>query len=130
MKNNKISYLGFVVGFISLLAMLFFKENETLNSVLPFIFTISVTISSVSLGHKKRMKEDSSYRINVSDERNEKIRDKVNATMTPILMLIMGLVAVICFSTNDYLPASILAIGILSFPLITFFVSRYYEKKY
>lgn len=70
MKNNKISYLGFAVGFISLLAMFIFKDNETLNRVLPFIFTISVTISSVSLGHNKRMKEDLSYRINMSDERN------------------------------------------------------------
>ena len=76
------------------------------------------------------MEDDPFYRINVNDERNEKIRDKVNAAMTPILMLIMGLVAVICFSTKAYLPATILAIGILSFPLITFFVSRHYEKKY
>lgn len=130
MKNNKISYLGFVVGFISLLAMLLFKNNETLNRVLPFIFTISVTISTVILGHNKRMKEDSFYRINVNDERNERIRDKVNATMTPVYMLIMALVAVICFSLDEYLPAIILALGVFSFPVITFFVSSYYEKKY
>lgn len=130
MKNKKISYLGFVVGFISLLAMFILNDNETINRILAFIFTINVTVSTVMLGHNKRMEKNSLYRITINDERNEKIRDKVNATMTPILMLIMGLVAVICFSTNNYLPASILAIGILSFPLITIFVSRYYEKKY
>lgn len=130
MKNKKIWYLGYVIGFMSLVAMFIFEENETLNRIMLFFFTISVTIASVSLGHNKRMEEDPFYRINVNDERNEKIRDKVNATMTPILMLIMGIVAVICFSKNDYLPASILTIGILSFPLITFFVSSHYEKKY
>ena len=129
-KNKKIWYIGYVIGFISLVALFIFKDDEILNKILPFIFTISVTISSVSLGHNKRMEDDPFYRINVNDERNEKIRDKVNAAMTPILMLIMGLAAVICFSTKAYLPATILAIGILSFPLITFFVSRHYERKY
>ena len=130
MKNKKILYLGYIIGIISLAAMFIFKDNKTLIRILPFIFTTSVTISSVSLGHYKRMEGDSFYRINVNDERNEKIRDKVNAAMTPILMLIMGLVAVICFSINEYLPAIILALGIISFPIITFFVSSYYEKKY
>lgn len=130
MKNKKICYIGYVIGFISLVALFIFKDDETLSRILPFIFTTSVTISSVSLGHNRRMEEDPFYRINVNDERNEKIRDKVNATMTPILMLIMGLAAVICFSAKAYLPAIILALGIISFPIITFFVSSYYEKKY
>ena len=80
--------------------------------------------------HNKKMEKDPSYRISINDERNEKIRDKVNATMTPIFMLIMGLVAVICFSINAFLPATILALGVFSYPVITFFVSHHYEKKY
>ena len=130
MKNKKIWYLGYVIAFISLLAMFIFEENDTLSRIMPFIFTTSLTISSVMIMNNKRMENDLDFRINVNDERNERIRDKVNATMTPILMLIMGLVAVICFSINAYLPATILAIGILSFPIITFFVSRHYERKY
>lgn len=130
MKNKKIWYLGYVIGLISLVALFIVKDNEILERVLPFIFSASIAISFVMIMHNKKIEEDPSYRISINDERNEKIRDKVNATMTPILMLIMGLVAVICFSKNDYLPASILALGIISFPIITFFVSRYYEKKY
>lgn len=130
MKNKKIWYLGYVIGFMSLVALFILKDDETLNRTLPFIFTISVTISTVMLGHNKRMEKDSFYRINVNDERNEKIRDKVNATVTPIYMLIMALVAVICFSLDEYLPAIILAFGVFSFPVISFFVSRYYEKRY
>jgi len=42
LKNNKISYLGFVVGFISLLAMLFFKDSP-----LTFIFAITTQTETV-----------------------------------------------------------------------------------
>lgn len=130
MNKKKTWYLGYMIGFISLVSMLIFKDNETISRILAFIFTTSVTISTVMKTHNKRMEKDSFYRINVNDERNEKIRDKVNAAMTPILMLIMGLVAVICFSIKEYLPATILTIGVCSYPIISFFVNRHYEKKY
>lgn len=101
MKNKKISYLGYIIGFISFLGLLIIKGDETINRILAFIFTISVTVSTVMLGHNKRMEKNSLYRITINDERNEKIRDKVNATMTPIFMIIMGLVAIICFSIKE-----------------------------
>ena len=37
MKNKKISYLGFVVGFISLLVMFILNDNETINRISAFI---------------------------------------------------------------------------------------------
>lgn len=76
------------------------------------------------------IEKDTSYRINVSDERNVKIRDKVNATMSYILLILISLVAVICLSIKAYLPAGLLAIFILFYPIITFFINGYYEKKY
>lgn len=130
MKNKKIWYLGYVIGFISLVFLFIVKDNEILERVLPFIFSASIAISFVMTMHNKKIEEDPSYRISINDERNEKIRDKVNATMTPILILIMGIVAVICFSINAYLPAIVLSLGVLSYPIITFFVSKNYEKKY
>lgn len=42
----------------------------------------------------------------------------MNAAVTPVFILIMGLVAVICFSINAVLPAIILALGV-------FFISCY-----
>lgn len=60
-----------------------------------------MTVSTVMVAHNKRMEKNSLYRITINDERNEKIRDKVNATMTPIFMIIMGLVAIICFSIKE-----------------------------
>ena len=130
MKNKKIWYLGYVIAFISLLALFIVKDNKILERVLPFIFSVSLSISFVMTMHNKKMERDPSYRISINDERNEKIRDKVNAAVTPVFILIMGLVAVICFSINAVLPATILALGVFSYPVITFFVSHHYEKKY
>lgn len=130
MKNKKIWYLGYVIAFISLLALFIVKDNKILERVLPFIFSVSLSISFVMTMHNKKMEKDPSYRISINDERNEKIRDKVNAAVTPVFILIMGIVAVICFSINAVLPAIILALGVFSYPVITFFVSHHYEKKY
>lgn len=130
MKNKKIWYLGYVIAFISLLALFIVKDNKILERVLPFIFSVSLSISFVMTMHNKKMEKDPSYRISINDERNEKIRDKVNSAVTPVFILIMGIVAVICFSIEAILPAIILALGVFSYPVITFFVSHHYEKKY
>lgn len=130
MENNKIWYLGYFISFISLVSVFAFKNNEQVYSILMFIFTISMTITTVMVMHNKKMEKDSSYRINVNDERNQKIKNKVNATMTPILLIIMGIVTAICLSLKDYLPAGLLLIGIISYPIISFFINGVYEKRY
>lgn len=129
-KNNKIWYLGYFVGFFSLILLFTIKGNEIRNILLTFIFAISTSISSVKIMHNKMIEKDESYRINVNDERNVKIKDKVNATMSYILIILIGLVAVICLAVKAYLPGGILAIFILFYPMITFFINGYYEKKY
>lgn len=130
MKNNKIWYFGYLVGFLSLILLFTIKGNEIRNILLTIIFATSTSISSVKIMHNKMIKKDTSYRINVNDERNIKIRDKVNAKMSYVLMILIGLVAVICLSIKAYLPAGILATFILFYPMITFFINGYYEKKY
>lgn len=130
MKNNKIWYLGYLVGFLSLILLFTLKGNEITNFLLTIIFATITSISSVKIMHNKMIEKDTSYRINVNDERNEKIRDKINATMCYVLMILIGFVAVICLAIKAYLPAGILAIFILFYPIITFFINGYYEKKY
>lgn len=130
MKNSKIWYLGYVLGFCSLVLVLALKLNEALKIFLTFIFAMSISVSHVNIMHNKMIKNDKTYKINVNDERNEKIRDKVNAMMASILLLIIGIVAVICISIKAYLPAILLIISIVCFPVIMFFITKYYEKKY
>ena len=130
MKTNKLWYLGYLVGICSLLAIFTLNLNEAVRVLLIFAFAISVSVSYVQMTHHKLLKTDRDYNISMNDERNEKIRDKVNATMTPILMLLMGIIAVVCIAVGAYLPAALLAISVCCSPVIMLFISKYYERKY
>ena len=130
MKTNKLWYLGYLVGICSLLAVFTLNLNEVVRVLLIFVFAISVSVSYVQLTHHRLLAKDRDYKISMNDERNEKIRDKVNATMSPILMLLMGINAVVCISVEAYIPAALLAISVCCSPVIMLFISKYYERKY
>ena len=130
MKTNKIWYLGYVIGLCSLILALTFNLNEAIKVLLIFVFAISLSVSHVQLTHHRLLAKDRDYNISVNDERNEKIRDKVNATMTSVLMLLMGIIAVVCIAVQAYLPAALLAISLGCSPVLMFFISKYYENKY
>ncbi len=130
MKTNKLWYIGYLVGICSLLAVFTLNLNEVIRVLLIFVFAISVSVSYVQLTHHRLLVKDRDYKISVNDERNEKIRDKVNATMSPILMLLMGIIAVICISVEAYLPAALLTVSLACSPIIMLFISKYYEQKY
>lgn len=130
MKNNKFWYFGYIIGICSLILVFAFNLNESVEITLTLVAAICVSVSHVRIIHNKMMKEDYDYKISINDERNEKIRDKVNAMMASILMFLMGIIAVICISVKAYLPAVLLGISVGFSPIIMFFISRYYEKKY
>ena len=128
--TNKIWYLGYVIGLCSLILALTLNLNEAIKVLLIFVFAISVSGSYVQLTHNRLLAKDRDYKISVNDERNEKIRDKVNATMASVLMLLMGIIAVVCIAVQAYLPAALLAISLGCSPVLIFFISKYYENKY
>ena len=130
MKTNKLWYLGYVVGICSLLAIFTLNLNEVVRVLLFFVFSISVSVSYVQLTHFRLLEKDRDYKISVNDERNEKIRDKVNATMASVLMLLIGIIAVICIEVEAYLPATLLTVSLACSPVIMLFISKYYERKY
>lgn len=130
MKTNKLWYLGYVVGICSLLAIFTLNLNEVVRALLSFVYAISVSVSLVQLTHLRLLEKDRDYKISVNDERNEKIRDKVNATMASVLMLLIGIIAVICIEVEAYLPATLLTISLACSPIIMLFISKYYERKY
>ncbi|EHR36355.1 DUF2178 domain-containing protein [Facklamia languida] len=130
MKDNKIWYLGYVVALASLIALFFVKKNEVMMIILTAVFAVSLSVTNVKILHHKMLAKDQNYRISHNDERNEKIRDKVNASMSAILILLMGAVAIVCIATKAYLPAILLAVGLAAYPAISYFVNRYYEHKY
>ena len=114
----------------SLLAIFTLNLNEVVRVLLIFVFSISVSVSYVEMTHHKLLETDRDYKTSMNDERNEKIRDKVNATMSPILMLLMGFIAVVCISVEAYLPAALLTVSLACSPVIMLFISKYYEQKY
>lgn len=130
MKTNKIWYLGYVIGLCSLILKFTLNMNGAIEVLLIFVFAISVSASYVQLTHLRLLEKDRDYKISVNDERNEKIRDKVNATMASVLMLIIGIIAVICIEVEAYLPATLLTILLACSPVLMFFISKYYENKY
>ena len=130
MKTNKWWYLGYLVGICSLLAVFILNLNEVVRALLIFVSSISISALFVQLRHDRLLEKDRDYKISMNDERNEKIRDKVNATMTPILMLLMELIALICIAVEAYIPAALLSISVICSPIIMLFISKYYDRKY
>ena len=130
MKTNKIWYLGYVIGLCSLILKFTLNMNGAIDVLLTFVFSISVSVSYVQLTYHRLLEKDRDYKISVNDERNEKIRDKVNATMTSVLMLLIGIIAVICIEVEAYLPAALLAISLGCSPILMIFINKYYENKY
>jgi hypothetical protein len=130
MNTNKIWYLGYVIGLCSLILKFTLNMNGAIEVLLIFVFAISVSVSYVQLTHNRLLAKDRDYKISVNDERNEKIRDKVNATMASVLMLLIGIIAVICIEVEAYLPATLLTISLACSPVIMLFISKYYERKY
>lgn len=129
-KTQNFWYIGYVIGICGLILALTLKLNESVEIVLSVVFVVIISLSHVKIMHYKMMKKDHTYKINMNDERNEKIKDKVNATMAFILMHLMGIIAIIAFITKAYLPDALLAISVAFSPLIMFFINKYYEKKY
>lgn len=130
MKTSKIWYLGYVVALLSLIALFLVKHNEVLTIIMTAVFAVSLSVTYVKILHHKMLAKDPDYRISQNDERNEKIRDKVNASMSAVLILLIGAVAIVSIATKAYLPAILLAVGLAAYPAISYFVNRYYENKY
>ena len=130
MKMNKMWYLGYVVVLLSLIALFLVKHNEVLTIIMTAVFAVSLSVTYVKILHHKMLAKDPDYRISQNDERNEKIRDKVNASMSAVLILLIGAVAIVSIATKAYLPAILLAVGLAAYPAISYFVNRYYENKY
>ncbi len=104
--------------------------SEMVDTILIFVFSITVSVSYVQIMHHKMMEKDYNYKISVNDERNEKIRDKVMSAMTSALTLLMGIITVVHLAINADVSADFLAVSLWWTPLIMFFIRKCYEKKY
>lgn len=130
MKNKKLWRLGYLVSFIALIVAFAFGGNRTIEIVSIFIFGVSLSVTYVQTTHYKMMKKDKDYRISVTDERAEKIRDKVNATMCAALMFMNLIIAVVSLIVKENISAILLVAITAISPLLMALFNRYFEKKY
>ncbi|HEL0598135.1 TPA: DUF2178 domain-containing protein [Streptococcus equi subsp. zooepidemicus] len=130
MKYKNLWYLGYVLSAIALISAFIFKENRTIEVISVFTFAISLSVTYVQTNHYKMMVKDKDYRINITDERAEKIRDKVNATMCAVLMFMNSIIALVSLTLRETISAILLVTVTAISPLLIILLNRYFEKKY
>lgn len=130
MKNKKLWYLGYPISIILLISTFIFINNKIAEIILFFISSICFSITYINITHHKMLKKDNSYRINLNDERTEKIRDKSNSSMGQILLFINLCIAIISLIINENISAILIFIVIFISPVVLHLLNNHYERKY
>lgn len=129
MKENKFCYLGILFGLVMLVISFVLRENKPLQTVLIMGFSSITSISVANLYHNKLLKTDKFYKINMEDERNVRIKEKVGNEVLKIYMYLLGIITVIFIAYDYYIPA-IFTGGLLVFaPIFLIIASNYFEKR-
>ena len=130
MKNNKIWYLGYLISLVLLIIIFTLDLNRSTQAAVTILFSFVLAITHVNVIHNKMIAKDKEYNILSKDERNEMIRDKVNAMNSVVLISFIGIITVVFIVYEWYIPAIITGSMIILDPIIMIFISRFYEKRY
>ena len=74
--KEKFWYFGYVVALLLILLMAFTDFPPEADMALAILFTCVFSVTHTQLLHRRMLHTDSSYRINVLDERNIAIKEK------------------------------------------------------
>ncbi|TFZ40183.1 DUF2178 domain-containing protein [Soehngenia longivitae] len=130
MKNNKKWYLGYLISLVLLIVIFTLDLNRSTQTAVTILFSFVLAITHVNVIHNKMIAKDKEYNILSKDERNEMIRDKVNAMNSVVLISFIGIITVVFIVYEWYIPAIIAGSMIVIDPIIMIFISRFYEKRY
>jgi hypothetical protein len=130
MKNNKIWYLGYLISLVLLIVIFTLDLNRSTQTAVTILFSFVLAITHVNIIHNKMIAKDKEYNILSKDERNEMIRDKVNAMNSVVLISFIGIITVVFIVYEWYIPAIITGSMIILDPIIMIFISRFYEKRF
>lgn len=130
MKNNKIWYLGYLISLVLLIIIFTLDLNRSTQTAVTILFSFVLAITHVNIIHNKMIAKDKEYNILSKDERNEMIRDKVNAMNSVVLISFIGIITVVFIVYEWYIPAIITGSMIIMDPIIMIFISRFFEKRY
>lgn len=130
MKNKyQIWYIGYIISLVLILIVLLADCSKAVDIGLAILFSVVFSVSHVQVLHNKMLKNDSDYKINVMDERNIAIKEKVGNITNMITLALLGITTVI-FILLDYLvPAIITGVIVVAQPIILIIASSIIEKK-
>ena len=97
--------------------------------IFSFLFTCVFSVTHTQLLHRRMLHTDSSYRINVLDERNIAIKEKAGNITNMITLMLLGIAMLIFITLNYMVSAIIVGVIILIQPLVLIIASSIIEKK-
>ena len=127
--KEKFWYFGYVVGLLLILLIAFTDFPSGADMALAILFTCVFSVTHTQLLHRRMHHTDSSYRINVLDERNIAIKEKAGNITNMITLMLLGIAMLIFITLNYMVSAIIVGVIILIQPLVLIIASSIIEKK-
>lgn len=127
--KEKFWYFGYVVALLLILLIAFTDFPSGADMALAILFTCVFSITHTQLLHRRMLHTDSSYRINVLDERNIAIKEKAGNITNMITLMLLGIAMLIFITLNYMVSAIIVGVIILIQPLVLIIASSIIEKK-
>ena len=127
--KEKFWYFGYVVALLLILLIAFTDFPHGADMALAILFTCVFSVTHTQLLHRRMLHTDSSYRINVLDERNIAIKEKAGNITNMITLMLLGIAMLIFITLNYMVSAIIVGVIILIQPLVLIIASSIIEKK-
>ena len=127
--KEKFWYYGYVVALLLILLIAFTDFPSGADMALAILFTCVFSVTHTQLLHRRMLHTDSSYRINVLDERNIAIKEKAGNITNMITLMLLGIAMLIFITLNYMVSAIIVGVIILIQPLVLIIASSIIEKK-
>lgn len=127
--KEKFWYFGYVVALLLILLIAFTDFPSGADMALAILFTCVFSVTHMQLLHRRMLHTDSSYRINVLDERNIAIKEKAGNITNMITLMLLGIAMLIFITLNYMVSAIIVGVIILIQPLVLIIASSIIEKK-
>ena len=89
--KEKFWYFGYIVALLLILLMAFTDFPPGADMALAILFTCVFSVTHTQLLHRRMLHTDSSYRINVLDERNIAIKEKAGNITNMITLMLLGI---------------------------------------
>lgn len=130
MNNKKtIWYFGYVVS-LMLLGVIFVADFPVeINTVLIILCTVIFSVTHVEVLHRKMLRTDKDYRVNVLDERNIAIKEKAGNITNMLTLALLGLATLVFIELDYIVPAIVVGAIVLVQPIILIISSNFIEKK-